>query len=121
MDARRIADGLGLAWDDFLDQYIDGHYPGAQDFPIRQRNRACIFLKPAQDRKRTTCLIHPFKPAACREWTPSLFRRDCREGLERYWGLQASPSGQPRGPEDKLGDFHSFLESLRQLQELMKA
>jgi len=23
----------------------------------------------------------PFKPSACREWTPSLYRRDCQEGL----------------------------------------
>jgi len=113
VEARRLADGLGLAWDDFLRQYIDRHYPGAQDFPIRQCNGACIFLKPAWDEKKADCLIHPFKPSACRQWTPSLFRHDCREGLETYWGLQVGPSGQPQGREDKVRDFHSFLESLR--------
>ena len=112
LEARRIAEGMGLAWGDFLRQYIDRYYPGAQDFIVRQRNGACIFLKLVRDKKKADCLIHPFKPAACREWVPSLLRRDCREGLKTYWGLEVGPSGQPQGQEDRVRDFHSFLESL---------
>jgi hypothetical protein len=52
------------------------------------------------------------KPAHCREWTPSLYRRECRDGLAKYWKLTVSPAGQLEGTEEKLRDFHSFVESL---------
>jgi hypothetical protein len=60
----------------------------------------------------THCLIQPFKPSSCREWKPSLYRRECREGLVKYWQLTVSRSGQLGGAQEKLRDFHSFIESL---------
>ena len=59
-----------------------------------------------------SCLVHPFRPSSCRDWTPSLCFRDCQAGLTKHWGLSLSSSGRLQGPEEKLRDFHSFLESL---------
>lgn len=107
-EAERIACGLGLSLDRFLEDYaeawFDNHF-------IRQRGDACIFLKYENSRK-TRCLIHHTKPQACREWTPNRYRRECREGLARYWELSVSPSGELQGVEDKLKDFHDFIGSL---------
>jgi hypothetical protein len=60
----------------------------------------------------THCLIQTFKPSSCREWKPSLYRRECREGLVKYWQLSVSRSGQLGGAKEKLRDFHPFIESL---------
>ena len=86
--------------------------PGTDSFLLRHWNGACVFLERIEARKLTRCLIHSFKPSACREWTPSLYRRDCQEGLIKYWGLTVSPSGQFEGSQQKLPEFYSFLESL---------
>jgi len=112
MEAQRIADDLGLPFDVFLDRYVDQRWHGSESFLLRQRGGACIFLEHPEGSNKTTCLIHRVKPALCREWTPSLYRRECREGLDKYWRLTVSASGQLEGTEEKLRDFHSFIESL---------
>ena len=112
VEARRIADDLRLPLMLFLERYVDHHWYGLESFLLRQHDGACVFLEHTEDNKKTKCLIHSMKPAACREWTPSLYRRECREGLVKYWQLTVSPSGQLEGAEEKLGDFHSFIESL---------
>jgi len=111
IEARRIAEGLGVAWHEFQDRYVDRRWLGADSFYLRQRDGACVFLKQRGSHK-TTCLIHSFKPSSCREWAPSLYRRQCQTGLSRHWGLTVSSSGQLQGPEEKLREFRSFLESL---------
>ena len=112
IEARQIADELGFDWDEWLDRYVDQRWPGTDSFLLRHCNGACVFLERIEARKLTRCLIHSFKPSACREWTPSLYRRDCQEGLIKYWGLTVSPSGQFEGSQEKLREFYSFLESL---------
>ena len=113
MEAQRIADDLGLSLGALLDRYVYQYWYTPESFLLRQRDGACIFLehKPEASNK-TYCLIHRVKPAACREWTPSLYRRECREGLAKYWKLTVSASGQLEGTEEKLREFHSFVESL---------
>jgi hypothetical protein len=64
-----------------------------------------------------TCLVHPFKPSACREWTPSLYPRECCEGLRRYWGLTVGSLGQLQGSNEAVQVFQSFLESLARTGE----
>lgn len=112
VEARRIADGLGITWGEFLDRYVDQRWPSAESFLLRQRNLACIFLEHTEGTNKTSCLIHSFKPSACREWMPSLYRRECREGLNRYWGLTVDLSGELQGPRERIRCFESVVESL---------
>lgn len=112
VEARRIADGLGVGWEEFLGRYVDRRWPGAESFLLRRRDGACVFLEGEEDSNKTSCLIHPFKPSACREWTSSLYRRECREGLAKRWELTVSPWGTFQGTEERIQRFQSFLESL---------
>ena len=112
IEARRIADESGLTWEEWLDRYTSQSWPGSDSFLLCRCNGACVFLERAEGSNITRCLIQPFKPSACGEWNPSLYRRDCQEGLAKYWGLTVSPSGQLEGPDHNLRRFHSLLESL---------
>lgn len=110
MEARRIADGLGLAGTEFRDRYADPRWSGT-DFLLRQENGACVFLR-YEESNRTSCLIQAFKPASCQEWGASLSREECREGLSQHWGLAVSPSGRLEGSQGAREHFQTFLESL---------
>lgn len=112
MEARRISDGLRIAWQESEDRYVHQLWPRAEAFFLRQSHGACIFLKFEQDGYEASCLVHSFKPSACWEWTPSLYRRECQAGLSKFWRLTVSPSGQLQGSHENLRDFHSFLGSL---------
>lgn len=112
IEGRRIADELGLSWDEFLYRYVSQNSSNPESFILRRNEKACVFLENVGNSNTSRCLIHPFKPSACREWNPSLYRRDCQEGLTKYWGLTVSPFGLPEGPEQNLRRFHSLLESL---------
>ena len=81
VEAQQIANELGLAWDEWLDLYVDRRWPGNDSFLLRHCNGACVFLGRIEAHNVTCCLIQSFKPSACREWAPSLYRRDCQEGL----------------------------------------
>jgi Fe-S-cluster containining protein len=109
VEARRIADGLGLCWMEFLEQYIEPRWPGSDSFLLRQHNGACIFFQDAGSNDRTSCLIHPFKPSACRDWTPSLYRRECQDGLAKRWGLRVGSLGELQGLDERIKEFQSFL------------
>jgi Fe-S-cluster containining protein len=112
MEARCIADDLALSWDVFLEKYVDQRWHGPESFLLRQCDGGRVFLEHSEGSNKTTCLIHRVKPAPCREWTPSLYRPVCRDGLAKYWKLTVSSSGQLEGTEERLRDFHSFIESL---------
>ena len=110
IEARRINDRQGLLWDDFLRRYIDQYWPEAENFFLHNENGKCVFLGDLEDNHMRRCLIHPVKPLACKEWNPSFYRSECREGLARYWGLMVNSSGNLKGPEQNLRDFYSFVE-----------
>ena len=113
VEARCICEGLGLNWYIFLGNYIEPSSAGADSFYLRQRDGACIFLKKRRGKHyRTSCLIHAWKPATCREWTSSLYRKECREGLLKYWGLTVTPEGQPQGTDERIQSLQLFLRSL---------
>jgi len=111
-EGQRIADGLELVWDEFLNRYIDKSWPGTTNFLLRKRNGACVFLERIEDSKVTRCLIHPIRPSSCIDWVPGLCRRECQRGLAKYWGLAVSPSGQLEGSTQKVREFCYLLESL---------
>jgi len=112
VEARQIVDELGFAWDEWLDRYVDQNWPGTDSLLLRQCKGACVFLKRVEGRNMTRCLIQPFKPSSCREWRPSLYQRECRQGLAECWELMVSPLGQLEGSGQELLDFYSFLESV---------
>lgn len=112
VEARRLADRLGLAWDEFRARYVDRHWPATESFLLRQEDGACVFLERGGGLAVSSCLIHPFKPLACQELTCSLSRPECQEGLARDWGLTISPAGRIRGPKETIQRFRSFLNSL---------
>ena len=37
VEVRRIADGLGITWGEFLNRYVDQRWPSAESFLLRQR------------------------------------------------------------------------------------
>jgi hypothetical protein len=61
----------------------------------------------------TRCIIQPFKPSSCREWQPSLYQRECQQGLAQCWGLTVNPSGRVEGSKQSLLGFCSFVESVK--------
>ncbi|MBI4267469.1 MAG: YkgJ family cysteine cluster protein, partial [Chloroflexi bacterium] len=111
IEARRIADDLGVTWEEWLDKYVEPSWPGTQSFLLRRVDGICIFLDRMPD--RSLCRIHSFKPSSCVDWTASLFRRECKEGLLKCWGMTVSPSGHLLGTEQKLREFHNFLETIQ--------
>jgi hypothetical protein len=112
LEARRIADALGIKWHIFLSTYVEPRWTGADSFFLRHQNGACIFLSRTSEPGNTVCLVHAIKPAACREWTPSLSRRECQEGLLKYWGLVVTPKGELYGTRERIQRFQLFLDSL---------
>ena len=112
VEARRISDNLGIPWQEFEDIYIDPLWLGGNRFLLRQSNGECVFLKHEEGRYKSSCMIHEFRPFSCISWTPSLFRKQCQEGLTKYWGLELSPSLKLLGPEEMTRDFYSLLESI---------
>jgi len=112
-EARHICEGLGLNWYIFLSNYIEPSESGPDSFYLRQRDGTCIFLmKRGGKYPQYMCLIHIWKPAVCREWNASLYRKECREGLLKYWNLTLTPEGQLQGSEENSLSFQRFLKSL---------
>jgi Fe-S-cluster containining protein len=111
-EAKRIADGLGISLDEFSNKYLDHRWPGKESFLLRHIRGACIFLKRSRNRKLHNCLIHSFRPSSCEEWTPGLHRRECQQGLTRYWGLGVNGEGELTGTKRRLLSFQAFLQLL---------
>lgn len=118
VEARQIANELGLAWNEWLDVYVDQSWPGTNSLLLRQCEEGCVFLEHIKGSNMTRCIIQSFKPSSCREWRPSLYQRECAEGLARCWGLIVNTSGQVGGSRQKLLDFHSFMESVEFSKDL---
>ncbi len=111
-EAQSIAGALGISLGEFLDRYIDDSWLGSEYYLLDAYDDACVFLERGVGNKVASCRIHPVRPQACREWVPSLWRKECQQGLARYWGLTVSPSGELIGSEQRIRDFQRFLKSL---------
>jgi len=114
LEAHRIADALGIIWNEFEQQYLEPHWPESSCYLLRKLEDSCIFLikREATDTGKASCRIHPFRPDACREWTPSLYRRPCQEELTRRWGLAINAREQIEGSAENLREFHTSLAFL---------
>ena len=75
-----IAQRLGLSVGDFLSRYTQLTVVG---YLLRQTEKGCVFLSWETSGARASCRLYPFHPKVCRNWAPSLSRRECLEGLAR--------------------------------------
>ena len=82
IEAHRIADSLGIPWNEFREVYLESDDFGDTAFLIRHRSGSCIFLRFEEDQS-ATCTIQSFKPLSCMEWNASLERSICQEGRMR--------------------------------------
>lgn len=111
-EAQRIAGELGLTGEDFRDKYADRRWPGERSLLVRQEHGCCPFLERSGENGDELCGIHSFKPLSCREWTPSLDRRECQAGLARRWRIIVDSSGELKGPDERMRDLRLFMDSL---------
>ncbi|MFC1948941.1 YkgJ family cysteine cluster protein [Chloroflexota bacterium] len=76
-----MAKHLSMSADKFITEYVDVTQVG---YLLRQTKDGCVFLSWEKGKSRSSCRIHSFRPAPCRNWQPSLARPQCREGLTRF-------------------------------------
>ncbi len=71
---------MGITYPTFRKKYLQ-KYPMKDGYLIRHEHGACIFLK--FEDGLAGCVIHQFKPEACRNWKAGLEKPECREGLRQ--------------------------------------
>jgi len=69
---------LRMSSEEFKRRYIKETLIG---YLVEQNEKGCLFLEPDNDSGKAYCKIHPARPSPCRDWTPSLWRPECCEGL----------------------------------------
>ena len=111
-ESQNIADHLGVSLQKFFDDCTDPRWPGTDTHLLLKKDGICLFLEQKEGRARWLCLIHDFKPTACREWTAGLTQKECRKGLSRYWGLSVDDSGKMTGSPEDLKKFQSYIKTL---------
>jgi Fe-S-cluster containining protein len=76
-----IASTLGISHSKFISRYTR-KVPIKEGYLLKHTKKGCVFLAWDGDGK-ARCTIHSSRPKACREWTPSLSKAECREGLAK--------------------------------------
>jgi Fe-S-cluster containining protein len=82
-EVARLADFLGIGLDAFLAAYTTSYPFDDAARLLRREGAGCVFLG-RDERGRALCTVHPARPDTCREWTASLDRRECVDGLARF-------------------------------------
>lgn len=111
-EAQKIADYLGVSLQKFLDDYTDPRWPGTNTYLLQQKSGLCVFLEQGERSPVRLCRIHACKPTACRQWSASLYRKECRQGLSLYWRLKVDDSGKIVGLPEDIQCFETFLKTL---------
>lgn len=83
-EAQLISEKLGVPLSRFQTDYLQPYPMRPDNYLIAHKDGACTFLH--REVGRSLCAIHDYKPQACRSWTPSLSRKECRDGLKRLAG-----------------------------------
>ncbi len=78
-DIDNIASALGISRAKCISRYAV-KVPTQEGYLLKRTEKGCVFLAWDADGK-ATCTIHASRPKACREWTPSLCKLECLEGL----------------------------------------
>jgi Fe-S-cluster containining protein len=111
-EAQRIAGLLDLPWQEFVNSHVDPRWPGARTLVLRHDAGKCVFLDQEADSSIGLCRIHAFKPKVCIEWKASSDRKECRQGLSRFWNLTVGEDGQVVGAPDALLSFQTYLDTI---------
>ena len=80
-DIDNIASALRISRSKCISKYAV-KVPIKEGYLLKRTKKGCVFLAWDEDGK-ARCIIHPSRPKACREWTPSLAKPECREGLAK--------------------------------------
>jgi len=80
-DIDNIASSLGISRSKCVSKYAV-KVPIKEGHLLKTTRKGCMFLARDADGK-ARCTIYSSRPKACREWTPSLSKPECREGLAR--------------------------------------
>jgi Fe-S-cluster containining protein len=80
-DVNNIASALGISRSQCISRYAR-KAPIKEGYLLKHTRRGCAFLSWDADGK-ARCTIYRSRPKACREWTPSLAKPECREGLAK--------------------------------------
>lgn len=80
-DIDSIAPALGISRSKCISKYAH-KAPIKEGYLLKYTKKGCVFLAWDAD-GRARCTIHESRPKACRVWTPSLSKPECREGLAK--------------------------------------
>ena len=80
-DIDNIASALGISRPKCISRYAH-KAPIKEGYLLKHTKKGCVFLAWDADGK-ARCTIYPSRPKACREWTPSLAKPECVEGLTK--------------------------------------
>jgi Fe-S-cluster containining protein len=111
-EAQILAKNIGVTWQVFIDCYLDPRWPGTETLVVRHNAGKCPFLDQPADSIFGLCRIHEFKPFCCHQWQASLDRKECRQGLSRYWNLSVGENGELEGSPEDILCFQTLIESL---------
>jgi Fe-S-cluster containining protein len=80
-DIDKIASALGISRSKCISKYAH-KAPIKEGYLLKHTKKGCVFLAWDAD-GRARCTIYPSRPKACREWTASLAKPECLEGLSK--------------------------------------
>ena len=80
-DIDNIASFLGMSRSKFMSRYTR-KVPIKEGYLLKHKKQGCVFLAWDPDGK-ARCTVHPTRPLACREWTPTFAKPECQEGLAK--------------------------------------
>jgi Fe-S-cluster containining protein len=80
-DIEDIASALGISRSKCVSRYAM-KVPIKEGYLLKHTKKGCVFLAWDADGK-ARCTIYTSRPKACREWTPSLAKPECLEGLAK--------------------------------------
>jgi Fe-S-cluster containining protein len=80
-DIDNIASALGISRSKCISRYAR-KVPIKEGYLLKQKKEGCVFLAWDDDGK-ARCTIYASRPKACREWTPSMSKPECLEGLAK--------------------------------------
>ncbi|MCX6013138.1 MAG: YkgJ family cysteine cluster protein [Chloroflexi bacterium] len=112
-EAKQIATGLQISFEDFEKTYIDPIWPDPNIYLLKRVNGACIFLKQAHELPVYRCSVHEFKSDGCLAFKPGLHKPECIEGLLTNWNITVNSSGELIGTEENLNRIQQHKLSCR--------
>jgi len=80
-DIDRIASALGISRSKCVSKYAH-KAPIKEGYLLKHTKRGCVFLAWDADGK-ARCAVYSSRPKACQDWTPSLSKPECLQGLAK--------------------------------------